>query len=39
MAQAKQQAAADRLNPKARQQFQTALGDIDRGNFVAAERG
>ena len=40
IAQVKQQAAEQiGLNPKARQQFQTALGEIDRGNFVAAERG
>jgi len=40
IAQVKQQAAEQiGLNPKARQQFQTALGEIERGNFVAAERG
>ena len=39
-AQVKQQAAEQiGLNPKARQLFQTALGDLERGNLAAAERG
>jgi DnaJ domain len=39
-AQVKQQAAEQiGLNPKARQLFQTALGDVERGNLAAAERG
>jgi hypothetical protein len=39
-AQVKQQAAEQiGLNPKARQLFQTALGDLERGNLGAAERG
>jgi curved DNA-binding protein CbpA len=38
-AQVKQQAAEQiGVNPKARQQFQTALGDLERGNLSAAER-
>jgi hypothetical protein len=39
-AQVKQQAAEQiGLNPKARQLYQTALGDLERGNLAAAERG
>ena len=39
-AQAKQQAAEQiGLNPKARQLFQTAMGDLEHGNLAAAERG
>jgi curved DNA-binding protein CbpA len=38
-AQVKQQAAEQiGVNPKARQQFQTAIGDLERGNLSAAER-
>jgi DnaJ-class molecular chaperone len=36
----KQQAAEQiGLNPKARQLFQTAVGDLEKGNLAAAERG
>jgi hypothetical protein len=39
-AQVKQQAAEQiGLNPKARQLFQTAMADLERGNLAAAERG
>jgi hypothetical protein len=39
-AQVKQQAAEQiGLNPKARQLFQTAMTDLERGNLAAAERG
>jgi hypothetical protein len=39
-AQVKQQAAEQiGLNPKARQLYQTALGDLERGNLASAERG
>jgi len=39
-AQVKQQAEQQiGLNPKARQLFQTALADLERGNLAAAERG